>query len=78
MVAQLIPVASHEGNRRINRLNRALAELPHVRDLRARVIVVDQFSGFDPVADTYDGIHPNERGEEKMAEVWFGALNKVL
>ena len=31
------------------------------------VIVVDQYTGFDPAADTYDGAHPNLVGEEKMA-----------
>ncbi len=38
------------------------------------VVVVDQSSGFDANADTFDGIHPNEGGEVKMATKWFEAL----
>ena len=34
--------------------------ISHDRDLRGRVIVVDQFSGFDPVAETVNRIHPND------------------
>ena len=44
----------------------------------ARVVVVDQYTGFDPNADTRDGIHPNPAGEEKMARVWMSALARVL
>jgi len=41
---------------------------------------VDQFSGFNAKAgfDTYDGCHPNESGENKMAYRWFAAIKKVL
>ncbi|MCA9882868.1 MAG: DUF1593 domain-containing protein [Anaerolineae bacterium] len=42
------------------------------------IIVVDQASGFDPTVDTYDGVHPNESGDEKMAIVWFQALSDIL
>lgn len=38
------------------------------------VIVVDQWSGFNPENETYDGVHPNEAGEKKMAARWFVAL----
>jgi len=41
------------------------------------VVVVDQSAGFDPVADTRDGIHPNATGEEKMAAAWHAALLRV-
>ena len=43
------------------------------------VIIVDQYSGFDAVSDTSnDGGHPNNQGEEKMADIWFKALNSYL
>ncbi|WP_116545133.1 SGNH/GDSL hydrolase family protein [Pontibacter virosus] len=40
------------------------------------LILVDQNTGFKVKAgeDTYDGIHPNESGMEKMAQVWFDAI----
>ena len=44
----------------------------------SRVIVVDHFAGFDPFVDTYDGVHPNAVGEQKMAEQWISALQTIL
>lgn len=40
------------------------------------VIVVDQYTGFDATAgtDTYDGVHPNQSGEIKMANKWLAAI----
>lgn len=38
------------------------------------VIVVDQWTGFDPTTDTGDGVHPNAAGSQKMADAWFAAL----
>ncbi len=38
------------------------------------VILVDQYSGFNPDADTYDGLHPNNSGQAKMADRWYSAL----
>ena len=41
----------------------------------APVMVVDQFTGFDPQKDTIlDKVHPNALGAEKMANKWFLAL----
>lgn len=42
------------------------------------VIVVDQWTGFDAVADTGDGVHPNTAGFQKMANRWYPALAQVL
>ena len=39
---------------------------------------VDLWTGFDPQTDTYDGVHPNESGEKKMAAGWFEALKTIL
>lgn len=38
------------------------------------VVVVDQWTGFDPVVDTYDGVHPSESGEKKIAAKFQAAL----
>lgn len=41
----------------------------------SHVYVVDQYEGFDPVADTWDGgIHPNAQGDVKLATKWFDAI----
>jgi len=42
------------------------------------VIIVDRWTDFDAAADTYDGVHPNQSGEQKMAAKWFEALDGVL
>jgi lysophospholipase L1-like esterase len=42
------------------------------------IIVVDQYTGFDPELDNYDNFHPNEDGEIKMANKWFQALEPFL
>ncbi len=40
------------------------------------VIVVDQYTGFNGTLgkDTYDGVHPNQSGEIKMANKWLAAI----
>ncbi len=40
---------------------------------KSRVIVVDQYTGFDKQRDTDDEIHPNARGQQKMAARWAHA-----
>ncbi len=42
------------------------------------IIVVDQYTGFDPELDNYDNYHPNEGGEIKIANKWFQALEPFL
>jgi len=42
------------------------------------ITVVDQFSGFDSVADTIDGVHPTDGGFLKMSNRWYPALIPLL
>lgn len=47
------------------------------------VVVVDQDQAWnanpgDPAGDTVDGVHPNLKGQRKMAEAWLGAMRPVL
>lgn len=42
------------------------------------IVVVDQWSGFDPLEDTRDGLHPNEHGELKIAQNWLPAVSSLL
>lgn len=44
----------------------------------SQIIVVDQFTGFDPDVDNRDGVHPNDNGSQKMADRWFAALRTLL
>lgn len=60
-------------------LNRGVATMAAELDRpEARVVGVDLASGFDPVADTLDGAHPNVEGARKMASAWAAALRAVL
>ena len=73
-VAKLIPTASSR-NTGIIELN---AEMEGIAALKSTaqspVHVVDHYTGFDAITDTYDGIHPNAVGEKKMAENWNAAM----
>ncbi len=41
---------------------------------RSPIRVVDQSAGFNARTDTFDGLHPNAGGEEKMAQRWWDAI----
>ena len=78
LLAQLIPTSRAALRPGIERLN---AEIPglaaRLDSAPSRVLAVDHASGFDAARDTRDGIHPNAAGEEKMAAVWHGALQRL-
>jgi lysophospholipase L1-like esterase len=42
------------------------------------IVVVDQHAGWDSVADTVDGIHPNASGSMKMATKWTAAISQIF
>ncbi|MFC6080232.1 cellulose binding domain-containing protein [Sphaerisporangium aureirubrum] len=43
------------------------------------ITVVDQYTGFDTVADTTgDGVHPDDSGFQKMSDRWYPALTALL
>jgi acyl-CoA thioesterase-1 len=81
LIAQVPPVGDRETGavlRDIGVLNRVQARIARQLDRPdARVVVVDQWTGFDVRADTYDGVHPSESGERKLAERWLEALNAL-
>jgi lysophospholipase L1-like esterase len=78
LIAQVIPCGDKTRIRQLNRLIVNLARRTNTQE--SPIIVVDQFSDFNAAVgvDTYDGCHPNEVGEKKMASRWFAALKKVL
>lgn len=85
LLAQVLPAyAEKVGAERaanIPKLNEKIAVLAtQVNTDQSRVILVDQYSNFDPTpgADSHDGLHPNVAGEEKMAQKWFTALSPLF
>jgi acyl-CoA thioesterase-1 len=76
LVAQLIPAYGFE--RRIKLINDAIPDLVARLDTpKSRVLVVDQWSDFDVAGDTWDGVHPNQAGEQKMARRWLAAIREA-
>ena len=74
-LAQLIPTSDPGVNQAIAELNQAIAVLVNETDLAdSPVILVSQNSDFNPASDTYDGVHPNSQGEQKIAQKWFDAI----
>lgn len=80
LLAKLIPVRRAPADAGpIESLNQAIpgvAETMHTDE--SPVLIVDHYSGFDPEQDTYDGVHPNESGEKKIARRWFDAIMAVV
>ena len=76
-LAQIIPTAVNDDEREI--LNQQIPVLAAQKDREdSPVIVVDQSSGFDLDNDTYDSIHPNSSGENKIADRWFASFNELF
>ncbi|PKS09813.1 hypothetical protein jhhlp_004436 [Lomentospora prolificans] len=82
LVAQIIPMAPSncgECGARVEALNAAIAEwAPTVSTAESPVTVVDCFTGFDTATMTGDGVHPNEVGNQALAESWFEPLADVI
>jgi acyl-CoA thioesterase-1 len=83
LVAQIIPMDSArscaECGQRVTDLNAAIPDWAASLSTDASPItVVDQWTGFDTTTDTYDGVHPNDAGNRKIAETWYPPLAAAL
>ncbi|MDX3582378.1 GDSL-type esterase/lipase family protein [Streptomyces europaeiscabiei] len=82
IVAQLIPLnpGSCSGcAQRVVDLNARIPDWARATSTGdSPVTVVDQWTGFSTATDTYDGVHPNAAGDDKIAARWFPALSAVL
>ncbi len=77
VLAKLIP-STGDWRERIAALNRSIGDLEaRLSTPESPVVVVDQSAGFDPEADTMDGVHPNRSGAEKMASRWLDGIHRV-
>lgn len=85
LVAQIIPLVPDASFGCTDCPQRAInlnAEIPgwaaaHTTT-QSPIIVVDQWTGFDPLTDTYDGVHPDAEGNIKIADRWFDTLTTHL
>lgn len=59
--------------------NQNVAELALTKSTaQSPIVVANQYAGFDPVAMTDDGIHPNKYGQRLMADRYYVALQTFL
>jgi hypothetical protein len=79
LLAKLIPTNNYDNNQRIIALNNEMDGIAQRNStFQSPIVVVDQFSNFDPATDTYDGIHANASGRQKMAQKWFEGIQTVI
>lgn len=83
LVAQIIPMdpsrSCAECADRVVALNAAIPGWAAGKSTsQSPVTVVDQWTGFNVLSDTYDGVHPNASGDQKLADRWYPALTAVL
>lgn len=82
LVAKIIPMNPSrcpECGQRVVALNSAIDGWAAGKTTTASpVVVVDQWTGFDPATDTNDGVHPNAAGDQKMSDRWYPALVAAL
>lgn len=75
LLAKVIPTDTPEWNDRLNKLNSAIQRMADdIKRLHLNVSIIDLAKGFNVEQDTFDGIHPNEIGAEKMAEKWLDGI----
>jgi len=76
-VAQVIPMkvdSCSTCNAQVLALNQAIPGWATMTDTpTSRVRVVNQYAGFD-VANTIDGVRPDETGSQRMADKWYEAI----
>ena len=78
-VAQIIPVFGEKINVRIRDFNRRFpAMAAELSTEISPVIIVNQYENFNAETDTYDGVHPDAKGAQKMAQKWYDALEEFL
>ncbi len=81
LLAQIIPCLRCDDEQilEIANLNASIASLggdDELSTFTSPLIIVDQATGFGPKPELYlyDDVHPNELGEEKMAQKWYDAI----
>jgi hypothetical protein len=85
LVAKIIPMnptggsACAECPQRVIELNNALPAWANSKTTsQSPITLVDQWTGFNTVTDTSDGVHPNDAGNQKIAARWFPPLSALL
>ncbi|MBB6612797.1 T9SS type A sorting domain-containing protein [Pontibacter sp. Tf4] len=80
LLAKLIPTTRDKtASDEIVALNNLIGTLAqNLNTAASPVIVVDQYSGFDTATMLRDAAHPNDLGDQKMAETWYNAIAPLI
>lgn len=78
LVAQILPMnpkGCSDCTQGVINLNKAILSWATSKCTKqSPIIVVDQWTGFDDQTDTREGVHPNDAGNQKIANKWYSAL----
>lgn len=77
VVAQLTPNADSAVQARINAFNNQLPGLVQARVNAGKHVYLVSMSTLN-TGDLADGLHPNDGGYQKMADVWVGGIQQVI
>jgi len=73
------PTPMNRKNKQLKKLNKMIGRLARQESTtQSPVYAVTLSRGFNPRKDTFDGEHPNEAGEQKIAKAWFAQLVRLL
>ncbi|CEL56254.1 hypothetical protein RSOLAG1IB_07670 [Rhizoctonia solani AG-1 IB] len=82
LVAQILPMnpsGCTECNQRVIAFNNAIPAWAKNKTTTASPItVVNLYKGFNTTTDTYDGVHPNENGNAKIAASYYPFVYNVV
>ena len=81
IVAQITPISDAAAEARAKAYNAALSGIVQQRaSAGKKVLLVDMQNaqnGLQAPGDLSDGLHPNDQGYSKMAQVWYGGLQQA-
>ncbi len=78
LIAQIIPYGKADKNKEVEKLNAKIPALAAKKNkFGSPVKVVNQFDGYHPSTDSKDNAHPNNKGDQKVADNWFTAIEDL-
>ena len=75
LLAKVIPTDKPEWNKRLSGLNAVIKGVADdTKTAHSKILVIDFSEDFNAETDTFDGIHTNKKGAEKMAQKWLKGI----